>query len=128
MDGFDLLIINGLVVTASDTASYDIAIKDGKIALLAPPGLLGEKNAKRVIDAEGGYVMVWSSIYLFTMFNPHLLTGSCHSLVVSIAMSTSKNQHCSEEREGARTTSRQVSSISNTRDRVTKLTASRNKK
>lgn len=58
MDSFDLLIVNGLVVTASDTANYDIAIKDGKIALLAPPGLLTEKNAKRVIDAEGGYVMV----------------------------------------------------------------------
>lgn len=58
MDNFDLLIVNGLVVTASDTASYDIAIKDGKIALLAPPGLLSAKNATRVIDAEGGYVMV----------------------------------------------------------------------
>jgi dihydropyrimidinase len=58
MDHFDLLIVNGLVVTSSDTANYDIAVKDGKIALLAPPGLLGEKNAKKVIDAEGGYVMV----------------------------------------------------------------------
>lgn len=60
MDGFDLLIVNGLVVTASDTANYDIAIKDGKIALLAPPGVLGTNSAKRVIDAEGGYVMVWT--------------------------------------------------------------------
>jgi dihydropyrimidinase len=58
MDGFDLLVINGLVVTASDTANYDIAIKDGKIALLAPPGVLGKDSAKKVIDAEGGYVMV----------------------------------------------------------------------
>ena len=58
MDSFDLLIINGLVVTASDTASYDIAIKNGRIALLAPPGVLTKGSAKRVIDAEGGYVMV----------------------------------------------------------------------
>lgn len=58
MDAFDLLVVNGLVVTASDTANYDIAIKDGKIALLAPPGVLGATSAKRVIDAEGGYVMV----------------------------------------------------------------------
>ncbi|KAH0840666.1 hypothetical protein FOPE_06034 [Fonsecaea pedrosoi] len=57
MDGFDLLVVNGLVVTASDTANYDIAIKDGKIALLAPPGVLSPSSAKRVIDAEGGYVM-----------------------------------------------------------------------
>lgn len=62
MDGFDLLVINGLVVTASDTANYDIAIKDGKIALLAPPGVLSTKSAKKVIDAEGGYVMVWSNM------------------------------------------------------------------
>ena len=58
MDSFDLLVVNGLVVTASDTASYDIAVKDGKIALLAPPGVLSKEKAKRVIDAEGGYVMV----------------------------------------------------------------------
>ena len=58
MDSFDLLIVNGLVVTASDTATYDIAIKDGKIALLAPQGLLAPAKAARVIDAEGGYVMV----------------------------------------------------------------------
>ena len=62
MDGFDLLVVNGLVVTASDTANYDIAIKDGKIALLAPPGVLSKDHAKRVIDAEGGYVMV-NSLY-----------------------------------------------------------------
>ncbi len=62
MDAFDLLVINGLVVTASDTANYDIAIKDGKIALLAPPGVLKAESAKKVIDAEGGYVMVRRSI------------------------------------------------------------------
>ena len=58
MDAFDTLVINGIVVTASDTASYDIAIKDGKIALLALPSLLDVSKAKRVIDAEGGYVTV----------------------------------------------------------------------
>ena len=58
MASFDLLVVNGLVVTASDAASYDIAVKDGKIALLAPQGILSKENANRVIDAEGGYVMV----------------------------------------------------------------------
>ncbi len=58
MDSYDLLIVNGLVVTASDIGHYDIAIKDEKIALLAPTGSLTELNAKHVIDAEGGYVMV----------------------------------------------------------------------
>lgn len=58
MDTFDLLVINGLVVTASDTANYDIAIDHGKVVLLAPQGLLSKEKAKRVIDADGGYVMV----------------------------------------------------------------------
>ena len=58
MDSFDLLIINGVVVTASDTASYDIAVKDGRVALLAPQGILSNAQAKTVIDAQGGYVMV----------------------------------------------------------------------
>ena len=60
MDDYDLLIINGLVVTAADTGHYDIAVRDEKIALLAPIGSLTKVNAKRTIDAEGGYVMVRS--------------------------------------------------------------------
>lgn len=59
MESYDLLVINGLVVTASDVAPYDIAIKDERIALLAPKGSLAEIAAKRVIDAEGGYIMVF---------------------------------------------------------------------
>lgn len=55
---YDCLIVNGTVVTASDTACYDIAIKDGKIALLTRTGLLDHTVSKRVIDAEGAYVMV----------------------------------------------------------------------
>lgn len=58
MDSYELLVVNGLVITASDTAHYDIAVQDGKIALLAPQGSLSKEKAKRVIDAEGGYVMV----------------------------------------------------------------------
>jgi dihydropyrimidinase len=62
MDSFDLLVVNGLVVTASDTAGYDIAIKNGKIVLLAPRGILSKDKAARVIDAEGGYVMVGTQL------------------------------------------------------------------
>jgi dihydropyrimidinase len=62
MDSFDLLVVNGLVVTASDTAGYDIAIKNGKIVLLAPRGVLSKDKASRVIDAEGGYVMVGTQL------------------------------------------------------------------
>lgn len=54
---YDLVIINGTCVTASDIAPQDIAVKDGKIAQLAPSGSLKGQGA-REIDAEGGYVMV----------------------------------------------------------------------
>lgn len=55
---YDLVITNGVCVTASDVAAWDLAIKDEKIVLQAPSGSLAQANSKRVIDAEGGYVMV----------------------------------------------------------------------
>jgi dihydropyrimidinase len=55
---FDLLVLNGTVVTAADIGNYDIAVKDGKIALLAPQGALAGVSADKIIDAEGGLVMV----------------------------------------------------------------------
>lgn len=58
MDSYDLVITNGICVTASDVASYDVAIKDEKIVLLAPSGSLKDAETTRLIDAEGGYVMV----------------------------------------------------------------------
>ena len=54
---YDLVITNGICVTASDVAPLDIAIHGEKIALLAPSGSL-EKQGTRVIDAEGGFIMV----------------------------------------------------------------------
>ena len=55
---YDLIITNGVCVTASDVAAWDIAIKDEKIVLQASTGTLAHAKAKRIIDAEGGYVMV----------------------------------------------------------------------
>jgi dihydropyrimidinase len=66
---FDCIVLNGTVVTAADVGRYDIAIKDGKIALLAPSLSLRETPAGKVIDAEGAYVMVCSC-----------LTSSCPSI------------------------------------------------
>lgn len=57
MDSYDLVIANGVCVTAADVASYDIAIKNEKIVLLAPSGSLANAKTQRLIDAEGGYVM-----------------------------------------------------------------------
>ncbi|EAW14617.1 hydantoinase/dihydropyrimidinase family protein [Aspergillus clavatus NRRL 1] len=53
----DCIILNGTVVTAADIGRYDIGIKDGKVALLAPAQALATTPAARVIDAEGAYVM-----------------------------------------------------------------------
>jgi predicted amidohydrolase YtcJ len=55
----DTIILNGTVVTAADIARYDIGIKDGKIAVLAPAGSLADPPSPttRIIDAQGAYVM-----------------------------------------------------------------------
>lgn len=58
MEAFDLIIHNGVCITASDVGAYDIAIKGGKIALLAPSGSLAAVDALQKIDAEGAYVTV----------------------------------------------------------------------
>lgn len=57
-DDFDLVIANGLVVTAEEVREADIGIKDGKIAEVTTRGRFdfGVKS-KRTIDAAGGYVM-----------------------------------------------------------------------
>lgn len=55
---YDLVITNGICVTAADVAPLDIAVQDGKIVLLAPSGSLGQAKAAKIIDAEGGHVMV----------------------------------------------------------------------
>jgi dihydropyrimidinase len=52
---FDTLIINGTVVTATDTFAADIAITDSKIVALGQS--LGPENAKRVLDAKNKYVL-----------------------------------------------------------------------
>ncbi|KAJ7653054.1 putative aminohydrolase [Mycena polygramma] len=54
---FDLVILNGVVVTASDTSSLDIGIKDGKIHTLAASFTTEEIGDAHVVDAEGGMVM-----------------------------------------------------------------------
>jgi urease alpha subunit len=58
---FDLIIKNGVVATAADVGKYDIGVKDGKIAVLAPSiDPKGSPDA-RVIDAEGAFVTVTES-------------------------------------------------------------------
>src|SRR5258705_6293619 len=53
--GFDTIIANGRVVTASDTYASDIAISNGKIAAIGQS--LPRENASRVIDAANKYVL-----------------------------------------------------------------------
>lgn len=70
MAGYDLIIVNGVVVTDTDIKEYDIAIKDEKIAKIVPRGELKDVKAGKTIDAEGGYVMVQHpSPFLHGRFN-----------------------------------------------------------
>ncbi|KAH8603034.1 D-hydantoinase [Bisporella sp. PMI_857] len=57
MAEYDLLILNGLVVTDQATNEFDIAVKDAKIAELVLRGGLSASKAKKIIDAEGAMVM-----------------------------------------------------------------------
>jgi len=52
---YDILIKNGMIVDGTGDASYkaDIAVKDGKIAKIAPAI---EDNAAKTIDAAGRIV------------------------------------------------------------------------
>lgn len=62
MNQYDLVIVNGKVVTGTETGDFDIAIKNGQIARVVPQGGLLGVSAHRTIDAHGGLVMVSCSI------------------------------------------------------------------
>src|SRR6266436_3066011 len=52
--GFDTVITNGTVVTATDTYKADVAIEGGRVVALGSS--LPHENANRLIDAAGKYV------------------------------------------------------------------------
>jgi dihydropyrimidinase len=52
--GFDTVITNGTVVTATDTYQSDVAIEAGRVVALGAS--LPRENAKRLVDATGKYV------------------------------------------------------------------------
>ncbi|MFX1578630.1 MAG: amidohydrolase family protein, partial [Promethearchaeota archaeon] len=54
MAELDLIVKNGIVVTASDTYKADVGVKDGKITILASDLAAGTET--KVIDAKGKYV------------------------------------------------------------------------
>lgn len=55
---YDIIIINGMVVTDTEVRECDIAVKSEKIVKVAPRGGLKDATTEKTIDAEGGYVMV----------------------------------------------------------------------
>src|SRR6266852_4241382 len=52
--GFDTVITNSTVVTATDTCQADVAIEGGRVVALGSS--LPRDNARRVIDAAGKYL------------------------------------------------------------------------
>lgn len=61
MSDFDLVIVNGVVVTDQEIGEYDIGIKNGKIARIIPRSKFSYPYATKTVDAKGGYVMVCCS-------------------------------------------------------------------
>src|SRR5579863_9009710 len=53
--GFDTIIVNGRVVTASDTYVSDVAISNGKVSAIGQN--LPRENATKIIDAAGKLVL-----------------------------------------------------------------------
>src|SRR3984957_10341437 len=53
--GFDTLIVNGRVVTATDTPPSDVAINEGKISAVGEN--LPRQNATKILDATGKLVL-----------------------------------------------------------------------
>ncbi|KAF2097612.1 D-hydantoinase [Rhizodiscina lignyota] len=54
---YDLVILNALLITDTETKECDISVKNEKIDSITAKGALKDAKAKKVIDAEGGYVM-----------------------------------------------------------------------
>jgi dihydropyrimidinase len=52
---FDTLIVNGTVVTATDTSRADVAISAGRVVALGES--LPRENCKQIFDAKGKYVL-----------------------------------------------------------------------
>ena len=52
--GFDSIIVNGRVATATDTYTSDVAISEGKISAIGQS--LPRENAGKIIDAAGKFV------------------------------------------------------------------------
>jgi dihydropyrimidinase len=53
--GFDTLVVNGIVVTATDTYAADVAISGGKIVAIGQG--LPRENTTQVLDAKGKYLL-----------------------------------------------------------------------
>lgn len=55
---YDLLVVNGVVVTDASCGELDIAVLNGKIQAVVARGSLQPGRAKRTIDAQGAFVTV----------------------------------------------------------------------
>lgn len=56
MAEYDVLVVNGIVVSDVEAKPLDIAIKGEKVAAIGSPGSFKEASAGRTIDAEGAFI------------------------------------------------------------------------
>lgn len=54
---FDLLIVNGILVTAEEVREADVAVRDEKVVAIEARGGFRNATAERTIDAQGAWVM-----------------------------------------------------------------------
>ncbi|KAF2767315.1 D-hydantoinase [Teratosphaeria nubilosa] len=56
MSDYDLVVINGVVVTDQEVGKADLAVKGGKIVGVGEPESFNQSKVTRIIDAEGAYI------------------------------------------------------------------------
>jgi len=66
---YDLLVLNGIVITDKATGEFDIAVIGEKIVKVVSRGELSGASARRTIDANGGFVMASYEVNRHSIFS-----------------------------------------------------------
>lgn len=69
-ESYDLVITNGIVVTADEIREVDVAITGETIAAIKERGAFQEAQVAKFIDAKGGWVMPGGIVGRPTLFFP----------------------------------------------------------
>lgn len=87
-EAYDLVITNGVVVTADEIRKVDIAINGETITAIEERGAFSNAKVARVIDARGGWVMP-GGIVSSSYSGPNTITADGLHLGCSCTQATS---------------------------------------